>query len=41
MTQSLLKDPPHPGEVLYELYLKPLKLSFKVNYMLSQDVKTF
>lgn len=27
MTQSLLKDPPHPGEVLHELYLKPLAMS--------------
>ncbi|MCY4185483.1 MAG: HigA family addiction module antitoxin [Rhodobacteraceae bacterium] len=27
MTQSLLKDPPHPGEVLHELYLKPLEMS--------------
>ena len=27
MTQSLLKDPPHPGEVLHELYLRPLAMS--------------
>lgn len=27
MTQSLLEDPPHPGEVLDELYLKPLEMS--------------
>lgn len=27
MTQKQLKDPPHPGEVLHELYLKPLAMS--------------
>ncbi|MCY4101203.1 MAG: HigA family addiction module antitoxin [Rhodobacteraceae bacterium] len=27
MTINLLKDPLHPGEVLHELYLKPLGMS--------------
>ena len=27
MIQSLLENPPHPGEVLHELYLKPLDMS--------------